>query len=109
MKSLDKQVLYMEKTDAALIERVKEAEKEKQEILRQHEINKAYEEKLAQIKREEQRHLRAAKNVPRHYQHNYEMENRTQELLKPQSPKKTVTFDDSEPLPARFSSQVKSQ
>ena len=34
MNSLDKQVLFMEKTDKDLIERVKEAEKEKQQILK---------------------------------------------------------------------------
>ena len=83
MNSLDKQVLYMEKTDKDLIERVKEAEKEKQQILKQHEINKVYQENLSKIKKEEKRHLKAAKNVPRYFQHNYEMDKKTEELLKP--------------------------
>lgn len=60
MRSLDKQVMVMEKTDQVLIERVKAAEKEKQEIFRREEINKAYNEKLAKIKKEEKRHLKAA-------------------------------------------------
>ena len=42
MQNLDKQVMYMEKTDQDLINRMKTAEEEKKEIFRQEEINKAY-------------------------------------------------------------------
>ena len=57
----------MEKTDQALIERVKEAEREKKEIFRREEANKAYNEKLELIKKEEQRLLKASKKVPREF------------------------------------------
>ena len=94
MRSLDKQAMVMEKTDQVLIERVKAAEKEKQEIFRREEVNKAYNEKLAKIKKEEKRHLKAAKKVPRTFQHEYEMDKRTDKLL---SEKKEVTFKEESP------------
>ena len=56
---------------------MKEAEREKIEIFRREEANKAYHEKLAKIKQEEKRHLKAAKKVPRSYQHEYEMDKQT--------------------------------
>ena len=67
----------MDKTDQALIERVKQADKEKKEILRKEEINKAYHDKLALIKKEEKRHLQNAKKVPREFTHEYEMDKRS--------------------------------
>ena len=64
----------MEKQDQDLIERLKKQEKEKAEIDRRHEMNRLYHEKLALIKKEEQRHLKAAKRVPKSFQHWYEMD-----------------------------------
>ena len=46
-KSLDIQLKVMEQTDKDLIERVKQAEVEKQKILHQEKIDKAYRDKLA--------------------------------------------------------------
>ena len=37
--------------------------------------------KLQDIKKEEQRHLRAAKKVPKSYQHKYEMDRRSEEYV----------------------------
>ena len=71
----------MEKTDQALIERVKQADKYKKEILRKEEINKAYHDKLAQVMKEQKRHLKNAKNVPREFNHKYEMDKRSEDLL----------------------------
>ena len=65
MKNLDKQVLYMEKTDQVLIDKMNEAGKEKKEIIKKEAASKAYYEKLAKIRQEEKRHLQAAKKVPR--------------------------------------------
>lgn len=80
-KNLDRQNLLMQKTDDDIIERLKKADEEKKEIFKQHEMNKKYQEKLAQIKVEEQRHLLAAKNVPKSFTHDYEMDKRTAKIL----------------------------
>lgn len=64
LKSLDTQLLMMQKTDEHLITRLKESEKQKKEIERRYQMNKVYEQKLAAIKKEEKRHLNAAKRVP---------------------------------------------
>ena len=45
-------------------------------------MNREYQEKLKEIKKEEQRHLRAAKKVPPTFEHKYEMDQRTEEQLK---------------------------
>lgn len=46
MKGLDTQLMLMKKTDEDLIARLKQAEKDKAEVERRHEIDKLYQEKL---------------------------------------------------------------
>lgn len=82
MKNLDAQLLVMERTDQDLIERLKQQEKAKAEIERRHEMNRIYHEKLSLIKKEEKRHLRAAKRVPKAFDHQYEMDKRSTEFVR---------------------------
>ena len=72
----------MKKTDEDLIARLKQAQKDKAEVDRRYQMNREYQEKLKEIKKEEQRHLRAAKKVPPTFEHKYEMDQRTEEQLK---------------------------
>ena len=44
-------------------------------------MNKMYQAKMAEVRKEEKRHLRASKKVPRTFQHIYEMEARSEEQL----------------------------
>ena len=81
LKNLDTQLMTMQKTDEVLIAKLKQAELDRKEIERRHEINRAYQDKLAAIKKEEQRHLRAAKKVPASYEHKYAMDLITEQLI----------------------------
>lgn len=53
LKNLDTQLMTMQKTDEVLIAKLKQAELDRKEIERRHEINRAYQDKLAAIKKEE--------------------------------------------------------
>ena len=81
LKGLDSQMLMMQKTDENLIARLKESEKEKAEIERRYQMNKEYQKKLSLIKKEEKRHIAAAKQVPKFYEHQYEMDRRSAEFI----------------------------
>ena len=94
LKNLDMQLLMMSKTDENLIERLKQQQKDKAEIEHRYKINKAYEEKLAAIKKEEQRHLRASKRVPKTFEHKYEMDIQSEKQIKSAQESNTKIFDD---------------
>lgn len=51
------------------------------EIEKRFQLNKTYQAKLVEVKKEERRHLLASKKVPRTYQHVYEMDLQSEKQL----------------------------
>ena len=64
----------MEKTDEILIERVNQAHKQRLQIMQEEKINNEYGKQLPKIAKENRRHLKNARKVPREFVHEYAMD-----------------------------------